>query len=198
MDQQDLKKIDIAYESFCLCLKGILGTEVTLDNFKDKINRYIESKNLDGLEKKIFELFLYLNPKKENFKSESNRTLIMNIFKYLSKNIVLESNIEKKNDEKVEEERKNKDGVKIYEDSKEDDYSEITERGSTLPPLEGTLPYIKQPVRIIYKAKGRKVDLLKFMVYNLEKKYGDSIYSLGDVYWLKLASFIDSVYKRCQ
>lgn len=121
MDQQDLKKIDIAYESFCLCLKGILGTEVTLDNFKDKINRYIESKNLDGLEKKIFELFLYLNPKKENFKSESNRTLIMNIFKYLSKNIVLESNIEKKNDEKVEEERKNKDGVKIYEDSKEEE-----------------------------------------------------------------------------
>ena len=74
-------------------------------------------------------------------------------------------------------------------------YSEITERGSTLPLLEGTLPYIKQPVRIIYKAKGRKVDLLKFMVYNLEKKYGDSIYSLGDVYWLKLASFIDSVRK---
>ena len=40
----------------------------TLDNFKDKIERYIESKNLAGLEKKIFELFLYLNPKKENSK----------------------------------------------------------------------------------------------------------------------------------
>ena len=67
MDKQAFEK-DSTYKSFCLCLKGILETEVTLDNFKDKIERYIESKNLAGLEKKIFELFLYLNPKKENSK----------------------------------------------------------------------------------------------------------------------------------
>ena len=59
--------------------------------------------------------------------------------------------------------------------------------------MEGTLPYIKEPVRILYKAKGRKVDLLKFIVYNLEKKYGDTVYELGLIYWLELASFIDSV-----
>ena len=40
----------------------------------------------------------------------------MNIFKYMLKN-----DIEKKNDETVEEDSKNKDKVKIYEDSKEKD-----------------------------------------------------------------------------
>ena len=43
----------------------------------------------------------------------------MNIFKYMHKN-----DIEKKNDETVEEESKNKDKVKIYEDSKEKEKDE--------------------------------------------------------------------------
>lgn len=117
MEKQALeKKLDSAYNSFCPCLKGILKTEVTLDNFKDQIERYVKSKSLIGLEKKIFELFLYLNPKKENFKTESNRTLIMNIFKYM-----LKSEIEEKNDETKKEESKNKDRVKFYEDSKEEE-----------------------------------------------------------------------------
>ena len=72
-------------------------------------------------------------------------------------------------------------------------FTEIKESYNDIPLLEGNLPYIKQPVRILYKAKGRKVDLLKFMVYNLEKKYGDKIYELGELYWLKLVSYIDSV-----
>lgn len=72
-------------------------------------------------------------------------------------------------------------------------FTEINDECKEIPLLEGTLPYIKEPVRILYKAKGRKVDLLKFMVYNLEKKYGDTVYELGLIYWLELASFIDSV-----
>lgn len=75
-------------------------------------------------------------------------------------------------------------------------FSEITEENKYIPLLEGNIPYIKQPVRILYKARGRKVDLLKFMVYNLEKKYGDEVYELGEIYWLKLSSFIDSVRKN--
>ena len=74
-------------------------------------------------------------------------------------------------------------------------FTEINEECKEIPLLEGMLPYIKEPVRILYKAKGRKVDLLKFMVYNLEKKYGDKVYELGLIYWLELSSFIDSVRK---
>lgn len=74
-------------------------------------------------------------------------------------------------------------------------FTEINDECKEIPLLKGTLPYIKEPVRILYKAKGRKVDLLKFMVYNLEKKYGDIVYELGLIYWLELASFIDSVKK---
>ena len=43
----------------------------------------------------------------------------MKIFKYMLKN-----DIEKKNDETVEEESKNKDKIKIYEDSKEKEKDE--------------------------------------------------------------------------
>lgn len=75
-------------------------------------------------------------------------------------------------------------------------FTEIKEKDPKFPVLEGKLPYIKQPVRIIYKARGRKVDLLKFMIYNLEKKYGNRIYGMGDIYWLKLSSFIDSIKKK--
>lgn len=72
-------------------------------------------------------------------------------------------------------------------------FSEITDTSSPLPLLEGNLPYFKEKVKIIYKAKGRKIDLLKFMVYNLEKRYGKEIYILGEIYWLTVASFIDSL-----
>lgn len=118
LDDQALKKIDSAYNSFLPCLKGILKSEVTSENLKDKIDAYIKSKGLIGLEKKIFELFINLNPTKKNFKSESNRTLIVNIFSFLLHKIMPPNNIEKENDEIVEEESKNQDGEKINEDTK--------------------------------------------------------------------------------
>lgn len=72
-------------------------------------------------------------------------------------------------------------------------FQELTENDYGIPLEEGKLPYIKEKVRILYKAKGRKIDLLKFTLYNLEKKYEKEIYSLGTLYWLEIGSYIDSV-----
>lgn len=72
-------------------------------------------------------------------------------------------------------------------------FQELSEEDYNIPLEEAILPYIKQKVRIIYKAKGRKIDLLKMMIYNLEKKYNKDIYQLGTLYWLEISSYIDSV-----
>lgn len=71
-------------------------------------------------------------------------------------------------------------------------FSDRSENDFSIPLQEGMLPYFKQPVRILYRAKGRRIDLLKFMCHNLEKRYGKIIYGLGIVYWLTLGSYIDS------
>ena len=75
-------------------------------------------------------------------------------------------------------------------------FQELSEKDYQLPLEEGKLPYIKQKVRILYKAKGRKIDLLKFALYNLEKKYKKDIYKLGTLYWLEIGSYIDSVIRK--
>lgn len=72
-------------------------------------------------------------------------------------------------------------------------FQELSEKSYDIPVIEGTIPYVKGKVRILYKAKGRKVDLLKFFVYNLEKEYNTLPYSLGINYWLTMASYIDSI-----
>ena len=72
-------------------------------------------------------------------------------------------------------------------------FQELTENDHGLPLEEGKLPYIREKVRVLYKARGRKIDLLKFPLYNLEKKYKKEIYSLGTLYWLEIGSYIDSV-----
>lgn len=66
-------------------------------------------------------------------------------------------------------------------------FQELSEYDYGIPLEEGKLPYIKQKVRVLYKARGRKIDLLKFTLFNLEKKY------MNDFYWLELASYIDSI-----
>ena len=68
------------YSSLKLLLKD---KDVSENNFEKKVEIYKNSKIMSKLENKIFELFLYLNPKKENFKSDINRIFIINIFKYL-------------------------------------------------------------------------------------------------------------------
>ncbi len=75
-------------------------------------------------------------------------------------------------------------------------FSDIEENDYKIPLQKGNLPYFKEPVRIIYKARGRRIDLLKFLCYNLEKRYGKKVYELGVVYWLTLGSYIDSITKN--
>lgn len=75
-------------------------------------------------------------------------------------------------------------------------FQELSENSFSIPLEEGYLPYIKQKVRILYKSKARKTDLLKYMVYNLEKEYKKEFYKYGTLYWLTLASYIDSIKKR--
>lgn len=72
-------------------------------------------------------------------------------------------------------------------------FQELSENDYGIPLEEGKLPYVKQKVRVLYKAKGRKIDLLKFTLFNLEKKYTNDFYRLGTLYWLELASYIDSI-----
>lgn len=59
--------------------------------------------------------------------------------------------------------------------------------------LKGKLPLIKDNVKVIYFAEGRKIDLLKFAIYNLEKLYGMDIYHYNVSYWLRLTSMIDGM-----
>lgn len=58
--------------------------------------------------------------------------------------------------------------------------------------INGTkLPGIKESVDIIYTAQGRKFDLLKRMIYNMEKKYGKKIYTIKDSFWCRAVSLIE-------
>ncbi|WP_149554542.1 hypothetical protein [Treponema pectinovorum] len=75
-------------------------------------------------------------------------------------------------------------------------FSELSERNFGIPLQEGNIPYFKEPIRVLYKAKGKRIDILKFVCYNLEKKYGKAVYDLGSVYWFTLGSYIDSLTKR--
>jgi len=63
-------------------------------------------------------------------------------------------------------------------------YVIATEEDSRIPLLRGNLPLVKNNVTILYEAKSRKVDLLKFAIHNLEKMYGEIIYSFPTSYWI--------------
>ena len=64
-----------------------------------------------------------------------------------------------------------------------------------LPLLKGKLPMVKDEMTIIYEARSRRIDLIKFTLYNLEKKFGSDIYLLPITYWLTITSLIDGVGK---
>ena len=82
-----LEKLNVAQTAYYSSLKVILNdySEIDRKNFESKIKSYMKSKNLQGLEERIFELLLYLNPTKENFKSELNMKYIVNVLKYFTK-----------------------------------------------------------------------------------------------------------------
>lgn len=75
-------------------------------------------------------------------------------------------------------------------------YIVAEEDNSTIPLLKGKLPLVKKDVTVIYEARARKVDLLKFAIHNLEKNYGDNIYSFPISYWVLISSLIDSYNKH--
>jgi len=71
-------------------------------------------------------------------------------------------------------------------------FCECSEPDLETPALEGNIPLVKQKVRVLYEARGRKIDLLKFLCWRLEKKYGDEVYTWGVRYWIRISSIIDS------
>lgn len=71
-------------------------------------------------------------------------------------------------------------------------YVVTEQKVNNIPLLKGYLPLIKNKVTVIYEARSRKIDLLKFAIYNLEKMYGKEIYSFPISYWLLVTSLIDS------
>ena len=81
-------------KAFYTLLKGILNvSNITKDNFKEEIINYINSKELASLEKKLFELLLYLNPEKKNFNLQYNKEFLYQIMNLLlikkgNKNII--------------------------------------------------------------------------------------------------------------
>lgn len=68
----------------------------------------------------------------------------------------------------------------------------ITEIKNKIPLLYGNLPLVREKVTIIYEARGRRIDLLKFALYNLEKEYGSKFYELPVPFWLCFTAYIDS------
>ena len=118
-----LEKLNVAQTAYYSSLKVILNdySEIDRKNFESKIKSYMKSKNLQGLEERIFELLLYLNPTKENFKSELNMKYIVNVLKYFMK-IKGNKNVVTKFENK--EESKNNDN-EILNDQDQDLEKEI-------------------------------------------------------------------------
>lgn len=54
------------------------------------------------------------------------------------------------------------------------------------------LPNIKKPIGLIYYAHGRKIDLLRQAVFNLEKMSENKVYKLPPIFWQKVACLIDN------
>ena len=135
---EDALKIEAASEAFYPCLKVILNDyNFTEYDFPKKVNDYVKSKNMPKLEKKLFDLILYLNPKKKNFLSEINRKLIINVLKYLmrikkakeSLNIIKDKEVKEDihEESKSHEESKNLEERKNPEESKNPEQEKISE-----------------------------------------------------------------------
>jgi hypothetical protein len=54
------------------------------------------------------------------------------------------------------------------------------------------LPNVKEPVGILLKAKGRRVDILRRAYFNLEKINGLEVYHYGTRFWQRIACLIDT------
>jgi hypothetical protein len=55
-----------------------------------------------------------------------------------------------------------------------------------------TLPNVKQKVGVIYRAKGRRVDILRNVYWNLEEIGGSKVYTYGVLFWQKVGCLLDN------
>jgi hypothetical protein len=55
-----------------------------------------------------------------------------------------------------------------------------------------TLPNVKQQVGIIYRAKGRRVDILRRVWWNLEQLNGSKVYTYDTLFWQKAGCLMDN------
>ena len=104
----ELESFDKAKLAYYPLLKLILrDNNVNEQNFIEKIKNYMEKNDMTPLDKKLFEVMIYANPNKNNFKSFIVRKYIINIMKYLS---IKFSNCQVDNDRKEKEEEEEEDG----------------------------------------------------------------------------------------
>lgn len=54
------------------------------------------------------------------------------------------------------------------------------------------LPNINPKVSIIYKAQGRKIDLMRQAIYNLEEMSENKVYNLPPIFWQKVSCLLDN------
>lgn len=67
----------------------------------------------------------------------------------------------------------------------------IDDKCAHLPLMWGRLPFLSRPMYILGIAEGRKIDLLKFMCFNLEKLKGKSIWLWDPAFWLRVCAVLD-------
>jgi hypothetical protein len=58
------------------------------------------------------------------------------------------------------------------------------------------IPEVLHPVKILYTARGRKIDILKRVLWILDRTYGEKAYMLPEIYWYRLCGLIDRKIKR--
>jgi hypothetical protein len=58
-----------------------------------------------------------------------------------------------------------------------------------------SLPNVKQQVGIIYRAQGRRVDLLRRVWWNLEQINGRKVYAYDTFFWQKAGCLLDAYHR---
>jgi hypothetical protein len=61
---------------------------------------------------------------------------------------------------------------------------------NSYPAME--LPNVKHPVGIIYRALGRRIDILRNVYWNLEQLNGSGVYTWNTLFWQKVSCLIDA------
>jgi hypothetical protein len=56
-----------------------------------------------------------------------------------------------------------------------------------------SLPNVKQRAGIILRAKGRRIDILRRVYWNLEQINGRSVYTWDTLFWQKIGCLVDNV-----